>query len=92
MWFCSQEMMNIKSRSVEDYRVAFDEVDTDRSGFIELGEVRALLRKVYGKEPPPREVDKFIKFFDRNQDGKVSWDEFTSGFEAVKGTACMQSN
>ena len=85
-------------------------MDTDRSGFIELSEVRSLLRKVYKKDPPPREVDKFIKFFDRfvqalrpcicknsrtcransrNQDGRVSWEEFASGFEAVKGAkAC----
>ncbi len=37
-----QQLLNIKSRSLDEYKRVFDEVDSDGSGFIEVAEVRPL--------------------------------------------------
>jgi len=58
-------------------------VDQDQSGYIEIGEVQKLLREAYNTEPPAREVNKFVTFFDKNQDGKISWQEFEDGLANV---------
>jgi len=77
------QALNIQSCSPEEFRAAFERVDEDKSGYIDTTEVRKLLRTVYKKEPPTREVLKFIKLFDENDDGKVSWPEFERTLEKV---------
>lgn len=75
-----QQLLNIKSRTLQDYKRAFDKLDRDGSGYIEVKEVADMLRDFYDGEPAPRyEVDAFVHFFDRNKDGKVSWQEFVNG-------------
>lgn len=69
--------------TVEDYRTAFGRLDTDRSGYIESKEVEALLSDVYDGEIPKYEVEAFLRFFDSNKDGRISWDEFEKGLGAV---------
>ena len=60
---------------------AFDRIDVDGNGYIEASEVKELLTGFYGgREPPAFEVQTFIKFFDANSDGKISWSEFCKGF------------
>ena len=76
-----QQLLNIKSRSLDDYKAVFDRIDKDGSGFIESSEAVELLTSFYdGKMPPRYEVETFIKFFDKNKDGKISWNEFKNGF------------
>ena len=58
-------------------------MDTDSSGFIEAGEVKALLDDVYEGNAPSFEVDAFLQFFDKNKDGKISWTEFEQGLGAA---------
>lgn len=72
------ELLDIRSRSAQQYRAAFDRIDTDGDGSISTGEVVDLLTSFYeGEEPPHFEVESFMRFFDRNFDGKISWDEFS---------------
>uniref|UniRef100_A0A7S1BW97 EF-hand domain-containing protein n=1 Tax=Corethron hystrix TaxID=216773 RepID=A0A7S1BW97_9STRA len=72
--------MNLSGRTtIESYKEAFDRIDEDRSGFIESNEVDLLLQEVYGERPPDFEIQAFLKFFDRNSDGKISWTEFQQG-------------
>ena len=76
-----QQLLEIKSRSLGDYKAAFDRIDVDGNGYIEASEVKELLTGFYGgREPPAFEVQTFIKFFDANSDGKISWSEFCKGF------------
>ena len=79
-----KEIARMASMSLEQYKAAFDRVDVDQSGYIEVGEVQKMLREAYQAEPPAREVNKFISFFDKNQDGKISWQEFEYSLSAVK--------
>lgn len=75
-----KDIMNLKgSKTVDEYKEAFERIDADQSGFIETSEVEALLRDVYDDKPPAFEVKAFMDFFDANGDGKISWGEFEKG-------------
>jgi len=65
--------------TLEDYKEAFDRLDRDKSGFIDTEEIEALLADVYGDNVPGFEIDSFMKFFDSNRDGRISWQEFERG-------------
>ena len=59
----------------------FDEIDTDKSGFIEYKEVKAFLTQLINAidpsiEVPEDAVKNWIEELDTNHDGKVSRDEF----------------
>lgn len=65
--------------TLEEYKEAFDRMDTDGSGYIETSEVKDLLDDIYEGQSPAYEVDTFIRFFDTNNDGRISWREFERG-------------
>lgn len=69
--------------TLKDYKDAFDRLDDDNSGYIESSEVAKLLDHVYDGNAPDFEIQTFIKFFDQNNDGKISWDEFEKGLGAA---------
>ena len=69
--------------TIEDYREAFDRLDTDNSGYIESSEIKDLLDNVYDGDAPDYEIQAFLQFFDQNNDGKISWEEFEQGFAAA---------
>lgn len=71
------------SATLKDYRDAFNRLDSDNSGYIEAHEVRELLQDVYDDKVPDFEIDAFLRFFDENDDGRVSWDEFERGLGAA---------
>jgi len=76
--------LNGSKITLEDYKDAFDRMDTDQSGYIETDEIEQLLEDVYGEgETPAFEVDAFMDFFDVNHDGKISWEEFERGLGLV---------
>lgn len=88
-----KDLMNIQgAATIEDYKRAFDKLDQDNSGYIESAEVEVLLGDVYGEEGiPPFEVDVFLKFFDSNRDGRISWSEFEKGLGIVAETKSKKS-
>lgn len=59
----------------------FQNFDTDRSGFIDKEEFRALLRAVAGVfelvEPTQSDVDIFFRDSDKNHDNKLDFEEFS---------------
>ena len=65
--------------TIEDYKEAFDRLDRDKSGYIDTEEIEALLADVYGDNVPGFEIDSFMRFFDSNRDGRISWEEFERG-------------
>lgn len=75
-----KDLMNLRgSASLQEYKEAFDKLDTDGSGYIESDEIEDLLQDVYQDAVPQFEVDNFLNFFDSNNDGKISWEEFERG-------------
>jgi len=80
-----KSLMNIKGEgaTLEEYRAAFQRIDTDGSGYLERDEIEALLADVYEGKPPAFEITTFLEFFDSNNDGRVSWEEFEEGFGVV---------
>lgn len=71
--------------SLEEFKTAFERIDRDRSGYIEIEEVQALLRETYGVEPLDEEVTMFMLEFDSNSDGKITWEEFTQALDRIRG-------
>lgn len=59
----------------EKLRVAFDQIDTDRSGFIDKDEMRHLFAAL---EMPQEKMESLMKQIDGDGDGKVSFKEFAS--------------
>ncbi|KAJ0404617.1 hypothetical protein ATCC90586_001186 [Pythium insidiosum] len=58
-----------------DFRSKFDHYDVDKSGFIELPEFQTLVEEL-GVAATPERMAAYLDEFDRNGDGKVSFDEF----------------
>ncbi|KAL4502328.1 hypothetical protein ABPG72_011915 [Tetrahymena utriculariae] len=60
---------------------AFNTVDTDKSGFIDLDELEALMKDMAGQlniqAPTKLEVSNAFKEIDANKDKKISLEEFT---------------
>lgn len=80
-----KQLMNIKAdATLQEYKAAFKKLDTDNSGYLEWEEVEEMLKDVYEGEPPEFEVATFMEFFDKNGDGKISWEEFEKGFGGMK--------
>mmetsp|Transcript_28918 Transcript_28918/g.53401 ORF Transcript_28918/g.53401 Transcript_28918/m.53401 type:complete len:559 (-) Transcript_28918:75-1751(-) len=69
--------------TLEEYRAAFQKIDTDGSGYLERDEIEAMLADVYEGQAPAFEISTFLEFFDSNNDGRVSWKEFEEGFGTV---------
>lgn len=77
-----KSLMNIQGEgaTLEEYRVAFTRMDTDGNGYLERHEIEAMLAEVYDGKPPAFETTTFLEFFDSNNDGRISWEEFEKGF------------
>ena len=54
----------------------FQEVDADGSGNISADEMRAAVRRMYGKALPEMTLQKMMRAADTDGDGEVSLDEF----------------
>ena len=70
--------------SIEEYEIAFRKLDKDGNGFITPDEAEELLFETYGFPPMEEEVNLFMKEFDLNADGKVTWEEFCLSMNRIK--------
>jgi hypothetical protein len=61
-------------------KIAFDEIDADKSGSIEVSEIAALCAKVGDKDFDQSSAAELFKEIDTNHDGKVSFEEFTAWY------------
>jgi Ca2+-binding EF-hand superfamily protein len=86
------ESLDINIFDDEEFEDAFDDIDTDNSGFIDINEFRNMLTKIFRGPPPEKEVARFMKTFDTNQDGKVSKTEFRNGLVAMKEQAAEEAS
>lgn len=89
-----RDLMNIAgSATLAEYKRAFDKLDKDGSGYIESLEIEALLSDVYADgDTPAFEIDTFLQFFDSNNDGKISWEEFERGLGVVAASKAKSRN
>jgi len=75
-------------------RMAFQQVDTDKSGFVSRSELEVLMNKVASdcKIPAPTsaEVDDAMKAIDANGDGQISVDEFKVLITAILSAIAAQ--
>jgi len=91
-----KQLMKIKSKNggttLPEYKKAFDRLDIDSSGYIDISEVETLLSDVYDNNEaneadtnvPKYEIQAFMNHFDTNNDNKISWKEFEEGLGAMK--------
>jgi len=61
-------------------KIAFDEIDADKSGSIDVSEIGALCSKVGDKDFDHASAAELFKEIDTNHDGKVSFEEFTAWY------------
>lgn len=61
----------------EVIKKVFTSFDADNSGFIDKNELLAVSKEL-GRELNPAELEECLKDLDRNHDGKISYDEFSS--------------
>jgi len=89
-----KSLMNIRGEgaTLDEYKAAFQRIDTDGSGYLEIEEIEALLTEVYNETPPSFEVTTFLEFFDSNNDGRISWEEFERGFGVVTSMSGNEEN
>uniref|UniRef100_A0A7S4LPR2 EF-hand domain-containing protein n=1 Tax=Oxyrrhis marina TaxID=2969 RepID=A0A7S4LPR2_OXYMA len=71
--------VHVVTQVVGDVRTSFDELDTDKSGYIEKKEVAGLLTKL-GCQPAPKNIDEVMDELDCDADGKLSFDEFAKWY------------
>jgi len=82
------EILNNKDQFNEVLKTVFDEVDTDHSGFIDQNEFFNAIKNVFSEinaskndvkinEPTIEQTNVLLKDLDKNQDGKLSMDEFS---------------
>ena len=72
------EFVCARSRSTKDLKFLFEEFDKDKSGFITAKEFSHVVRSKFydNRDPPKKLIAKYMRRFDLNGDGKISFKEF----------------
>ena len=75
-----KDILNNEKKFTEVAKVAFDSVDTDRSGQIDGNELEKVMVQIasdMGAEPPTKEdVMEVMEHLDEDKSGKIDFDEF----------------
>jgi len=70
----------------EDISQCFKIIDVDKSGFLEIGELKDIYERL-GINLEPKDVDYLLKEIDENSDGKIDLSEFQRMLTAKIGDA-----
>merc|ERR1719453_1285997 len=70
--------------SDEEFKEAFEILDSEKSGHIAKNAVFQLLTAVYGFEPMPEEVDLFVNQFQLGEEGTLTWEELHKGIAEMR--------
>ncbi len=74
------DILKSETKFNEVARVAFDSVDTDKSGQIDAEELEKVMTQIaldMGAEPPSKsDVIEVLEHLDSDKSGKISFDEF----------------
>ncbi len=76
-----KQILNDEKKLREVAKVAFDSVDTDKSGQIDQQELSKVMQQIsgdLGTEPPTNaEVQEVLSHLDADKSGKIDFNEFT---------------
>jgi Ca2+/Na+ antiporter len=81
--------LHIVHRVAGDAKATFSSIDTDHSGYIDVGEIENLLKEVLHVEPTKEQIDEAMKALVSNSDeahggsSKISFEEFNSWYQAT---------
>ena len=91
-----KEILNNEKKLNEVAKVAFDSVDTDRSGQIdqeELEKVMAQISQDMGAEPPTKDdVKEVMEHLDTDHSGKIDFEEFSQLIKDVLSAMIEEYN
>merc|ERR1719181_1368514 len=76
------------SADLTSIRKAFDEIDEDGSGTLDIEEVRGFLSEKLGFGDD--EIKRFIEATDRDESGSIDFEEFKNGFKLVQRLMCRK--
>lgn len=75
-----KDILNNGKKFDEVAKVAFDSVDTDKSGTIDAGELEKVMIQIasdMGADPPTKEdVNEVLEHLDTDHSGKIDFNEF----------------
>ncbi|TNN79201.1 Plastin-3 [Liparis tanakae] len=80
----------ITKEDMEEMKEMFDKIDLDKNGFIVDYELHELLKEA-GRPLPGYKVREIIQKLDRNKDNQISFDEFLSIVQELKGSEIAKS-
>ena len=82
-----EQFLHDKKKLQDITKKAFDAVDLDNSGYLERNEVEVVMKNVAAdlgvQKPSDKEIDDVIKELDKNNDGRLSVDEFQVLIEQI---------
>jgi len=95
-----KKLLELEDQTYISLRKTFNALDSDEDGFLTLQEVEALFARVYptseedNKQPNMlnKEARTFLRFFDTNNDGLISFDEFCIGLGGGVDTSILENN
>ncbi|KAH8867074.1 16 kDa calcium-binding protein isoform 1 [Schistosoma japonicum] len=77
-YICALGLQPPPPKDINQWRMAFNSIDKDRSGYLTPDEIQKLLHECGYNRCTQIEIDNWIKTVDKNDDGQISFDEFTA--------------
>lgn len=68
-------MTELSKKELLEIKFAFNAIDADKDGHIESKELGAALKKI-GEDVSPAKLKELIALVDKNNNGKIEFDEF----------------